>query len=107
MFNKFKKASLLAASLVVMFSSSAFAVDGKELYNTKGCAGCHGTDAKSPVMPQYPKIAGQNKEYAEQQLKDIKSGDRSNGQSAAMKSVMITVSAEEITALAGYLSELK
>ena len=102
-----KKASLVVASLIVLASSAAFAADGEKLYSAKGCAGCHGADAKSPIMPQYPKIAGQNKEYAEQQLKDIKSGDRSNGQSGAMKGVMATVSEDEIKALAEYLSELK
>jgi cytochrome c len=40
-------------------------------------------------------------------MKDIKSGARANGQSAAMKGVMHLVSDEEIKALADYLSKLK
>jgi len=104
--SKIKSASLLAASLIVMMSSTAFAADGKALYLAKGCMACHGMDAKTPIMPLYPKIAGQSKEYTAQQMKDIKSGKRNNGQSAAMKGIMASVSEEEITALSEYLSGL-
>ena len=55
-------------------------------------------------MPVYPKLAGQNAQYALQQMKDIKSGVRSNGQSAAMKGVMGLVSDEEMAAIAEWLS---
>ncbi len=96
----------MATCLVLATSHSAFAADGKALYTEKGCAGCHGADAKTPIMPAYPKIAGQNKEYIEQQLKDIKSGDRNNGQTAAMKGIMASVADDEIPALAEYLSGL-
>ena len=58
-------------------------------------------------MPNYPKVAGQNAAYIEAQMKDIKSGARNNGQTAAMKGVMGLVSDEEIKALADYLSKLK
>ena len=40
-------------------------------------------------------------------LKDIKSGARNNGQTAAMKGVMHLVNDEEIKALADYLSKVK
>jgi cytochrome c len=40
-------------------------------------------------------------------MKDIKSGARNNGQTAAMKGVMHLVNDEEIKALADYLSKLK
>ena len=45
--------------------------------------------------------------YAEQQMKDIKSGARNNGQTAAMKGVMHLVNDEEIKAIAEYVSKLK
>lgn len=93
-------------SFATLSSAQSFALDGKALYTSKGCAACHGADAKSPIMPTYPKIAGQSIEYASQQLKDIKSGARSNGQSAAMKGVMSAVSDEEISAIAEYISKL-
>ena len=43
----------------------------------------------------------------ERQMKDIKSGARSNGNTAAMKGIMFLVNDEEIHALSLYLSSLK
>ena len=101
-----KRTLLIAAT--VAFSAPVFALDGAKLYQEKTCWSCHGKDAKTPMknMP-YPKLAGQNPAYAEAQMKDIKSGARNNGQTAAMKGVMGLVSDEEIKALADYLSKLK
>ena len=96
---------LIATALAV--SMPALALDGAKLYQEKTCVACHGKDAKTPLTPIYPKLAGQSAGYAEAQMKDIKSGARSNGQTAAMKGVMHLVSDEEIKALADYLSKLK
>lgn len=92
--------------LTAMPFSHAFAVDGQALYTSKTCAACHGMDAKSPIMPIYPKLTGQSKEYLIAQMIDIKSGVRSNGQSAAMKGIMVMVSDEEIVAIAEYITTL-
>ncbi|MBU0751329.1 MAG: cytochrome c [Gammaproteobacteria bacterium] len=102
------KLVLTIAAAGLMLSGQAFAAaDGAKLYMEKTCVACHGKDAKKPLMATYPKLAGQNAGYAEQQMKDIKSGARNNGQTAAMKGVMHLVSDEEIKALADYLSKLK
>lgn len=101
-----KTGLILAAAAVLGISGSAFA-DGKALYLEKTCVACHGKDAKKPLTPEYPKLAGQNAKYAERQMLDIKSGARANGNSAAMKGVMHLVSDEEIKELAKYLSEIK
>ncbi len=111
MFKK-KIAVVLCGSLLALgaFTGSANAADAKKLYMT--CAACHGKDGKTPLMPAYPKIAGQNKEYVLQQLKDIMSGARNNGQSAAMKGVLVTpdgkprFSDEELNVLAEYVSQM-
>jgi cytochrome c len=103
--NLVKKLSIVAG-LVLVMSSSVVAADGAALYTSKGCGACHGADGKTPIMPAYPKIAGQGKEYAAQQMADIKSGKRSNGQSAAMKGIMAGVSEDEIKAIAEYISGL-
>jgi cytochrome c len=99
-----KKIILIAAFAVM--STNIFA-DGKDLYVSKGCGACHGADAKTPIMGSYPKISGQNKEYIAAQMSDIKSGKRSNGQSAAMKGVMAGVSEDDIKAISKYLAALK
>jgi len=102
--------ALSAVMAATAFAGTATAADGKKLYMT--CAACHGKDGKSPIMPTYPKIAGQNKEYVLQQIKDIMSGARANGQSVAMKGVLVTpdgkprFSDEDLNALADYVSKL-
>lgn len=98
------KSTLLIALVAALPASSALALDGAELYQTKTCFSCHGKDAKTPILPIYPKLAGQNADYAAAQMKDIKSGARANGQSAAMKGVMHLVSDEEIDAIAAWLA---
>ncbi len=97
--------SLIAAALVA--SPAIAAPDGAKLYAEKTCNACHGPKGDKPLMPNYPKIAGQNAAYSEQQMKDIKSGARNNGQTAAMKGVMHLVNDEEIKALSEYLAKLK
>lgn len=77
---------------------------GGTLYEAKGCALCHGADAKSPIMTTYPKIAGFAPEYVVNQLKDIKSGARSNGQSGVMKGILAAVSEPEMQEIASWLS---
>jgi cytochrome c len=81
--------------------------DGATLYRERTCIACHGPDAKTPILPNYPKLAGQNEEYALQQMRDIKSGARSNGNTAAMQGVMHLVTDEEMQVLARYLSTLE
>ena len=100
------KLRFLIALLATLPASNAIALDGADLYAKKTCFACHGKDANTPILPIYPKIAGQNRDYLAAQMRDIKSGDRANGQSAAMKGVMHLVSDEEIDAIADYLSTL-
>ena len=100
------KSVTMGTVLLTLSTGAAMAADGAALYKSKTCVACHGKDAKTPIMPNYPKIAGQNAGYVLQQMKDIKSGARSNGQSAAMKGVMHLVSDEEMKALADYVASL-
>jgi cytochrome c len=97
----------IAGALVLSVAGGAFAADGATLYQERTCTACHGKDGKKPLMPDYPKIAGQNAKYVEKQMLDIKSGARANGNSAAMKGVMEIVSEDDIKALADYVSKLK
>ena len=94
------------AALSMTMSTTAMA-DGADLYKSKTCWSCHGKDAKSPIMKAYPKLAGQNADYAYNQMVDIKSGKRNNGQAAAMKGVMGLVNEAEIREIANWLESLK
>ena len=79
---------------------------GKTLFSNY-CVICHGKDAKTPLLPIYPPLAGQNADYTFNQMKDIKSGARNNGQTAAMKGIMHLVSEDEMRILADWLATLK
>jgi len=81
-------------------------LDGATLYASRTCIACHGPDAKTPLLPEYPRLAGQSPGYALQQMKDIKSGARDNGNTAAMKGVMHLVSEAEMQVLAEWLGGL-
>ena len=96
-----------AAAAVGAFTDGGSKLDGAALFVQKQCVACHGKDAKTPIMPNYPNLVGQSAVYAEQQIKDIKSGVRSNGQTAAMKAIVAQVNDDEIHALAEYLHTLK
>lgn len=103
---------IVSAAVIASFiAGSSFAqeevLDGATLYKKRTCFTCHGADGKTPIIPSYPKIAGQNAEYALQQMKDIKSGARSNGMSAAMKGVMHLVTDEEMKLIAEYVAGLE
>ncbi len=99
------KSLLLIPALAIGISSVAQA-DGAKLFKEKTCWSCHGKDAQTPLLPMYPKLAGQNADYAFTQLKDIKSGARANGQSAGMKGIMILVNEAEMREIADWLSTL-
>ena len=93
-------AALLSLGLI----GNAAAADGAALYTAKGCSACHGADAKTPIMPAYPKLAGQNAQYALNQINDINSGARNNGQTAAMKGIVMGISDEELQAIPEWLA---
>ena len=88
-------------------AGSAFAADdGATLWQTKTCWSCHGKDGKTTILPNYPKIAGQNVQYIEEQMYDIKHKVRTNRNAAAMEGIMVLVSDDEIKILADYVSKM-
>lgn len=107
------KTKLFLVAALALLSTGAAMADGAALYAEKTCIACHGKEGKKPLTPAYPKLAGQNAAYLEQQMLDIKKGIRTNGSSAAMKGVMVNaegdqlVSDSDIKEIAQYLSKLK
>jgi len=102
-----RTSAVVLVALAGGLAAPAFALDGAELFLKKTCVACHGKDANTPILPIYPKLAGQNADYAYNQMKDIASGARANGQTAAMKGIMHLVSDEELRAIADWLATLK
>ncbi len=93
-----------AQAVATVPTAAAGGGDGAALYQSKVCFSCHGADANTPIMPVYPRLAGQNAVYIEAQMKDIKSGARSHGQTAVMKGIMANVSDDEIKAISEWIS---
>jgi len=83
--------------------SFADAPDGAALYQ-KSCLACHGVDANTPILPIYPKLAGQNEEYLLNQLRDIKVGARNNGQSIIMMGILIPLSDADMGAISKWIA---
>ena len=96
----------LAAAAGGASAEEAEVLDGATLYQQRTSIACHGPDARTPILPEYPKIAGQNEAYIPRQIRDIKSGARNNGNTAAMAGVLHLVNDREIEILAKYVSGL-
>ena len=97
----------LAAALVfyaqVSLAQDSFS-EGKALYLEYQCQICHGNAGKHPVRAGYPVIAGQDKYYLSQQIRDIRDGVRDNGRSALMRPLMKGLTDKQADFLANYLS---
>lgn len=96
----------LAAITAPLFSHSSQALDASGLYRERTCIACHGAEGRVPVMDEYPKLAGQGADYLLAQMKDIKSGARTNAHAVAMKNVMHLTNDEELADIAAWLSGL-
>jgi cytochrome c553 len=88
--------SLLAATMA-MQSASAQSIDEK----AKVCAACHG-EKGIPIAPAIPVIWGQQLGYLYLQLRDFKSGARTNEQ---MAPILEPLQRDDFMALAKYFSE--
>lgn len=67
------------------------------------CASCHGEDGNS-VVPNFPKLAGQQSSYLLRELKDYKSGKR---ESEVMVPIVAGLNDEDIANLAAFYSTQK
>lgn len=80
------------------------AAEGGKLFQAKSCFACHGADARTPAIPLYPRLAGQSADYAYKQMRDFKSGLRSNDDFKVMREIMAQISDDEMRAIAYWLS---
>ncbi len=68
------------------------------------CMSCHGPDAAGTGI--YPRLAGQNAEYLEEQLRFFKSGVRHDKNADIMHMIAIHLTDRQIRAVAEYLTTL-
>lgn len=91
-------------ALICAESRAGALAQGREKY--AACATCHGADGRSAVMPQYPKIGGQNLEYLVNALKAYRDGRRQGTYAAMMSPAVKPLSDEDIENLAAYIASL-
>ena len=86
-------------------STSAFAAGDADAGKTKAapCTACHGPDGNAGIDPQYPRLAGQYRDYLAQALHEYKKGDRKN---PIMAGFAATLSEQDIADLSEYFSTL-
>lgn len=96
------------AIAAVLAGSTALAAEGNAVKSgdtAKGqaiaagvCAACHGADGNSPIAVN-PNLAGQHAEYLVKQLRNYKSGERSN---PIMAGIASTLSEDDMRNVAAY-----
>lgn len=98
--NKLLIAMLAAAGLgTAVPSLAADIAAGKE--KAAMCVACHGEGGNKPLMPEYPKLAGQPADYLAKALRDYKSGKRKNPVMAPMAQ---TLSKQDIKDVSAYFA---
>ena len=70
------------------------------------CSGCHGPAGAGMAAANFPGLGGQSAAYVEKQLKDFRSGARSNDLNGMMSGVASRLSDKDIAAVAQYIQGL-
>lgn len=111
-----KKAVLLMAmGLVASLATQAMAAEdlaktGAEAWKNLNCASCHGEDAKTPLNPEYPILAGQHADYLRQALMAYQRGQAGAPatanirKNAVMGAMANTMSQADIDSISVWLS---
>lgn len=95
---------IFAAATLVAFTAAAHASPTDALKEKFGvCFSCHGAQGKA-VIPMYPNLAGQNKQYLAQTLRQFRDGTRPD---PVMGPMAKPLSDSDIDQIALYFSELR
>lgn len=97
-------APLLTAALCATAGTAAAQGDaeaGKQ--KSAPCQACHGADGNASIDPQYPRLAGQYRDYLVRSLHEYKTGARTN---LIMAGFVATLSNQDIEDLSVYYASL-
>jgi cytochrome c553 len=75
---------LAAAALLAAGTAQAANLEAGKQKAQEVCQACHGMDGLSAASAEYPKLAGQHRDYLAKALRDYKSGARKNPIMGAM-----------------------
>ncbi len=95
-------AAIASISIMIVSTPNVYA-EGKSLFASNGCEGCHGHEGAGSVGPR---LAGQQEKYLIAQFKLIRDDERTTGLSGMMAPAVKNVSDEDISSMAAYLSGL-
>lgn len=98
------KTFFLLAAIFAFASNAVFAAGDAAAGKAKSaaCAACHNPDGNS-TNPEWPKLAGQHAGYLEKQLRDFKSGARTN---QIMLGMVAPLSEQDMADLAAYYASM-
>jgi cytochrome c553 len=105
------KFALITAILLssIGLAQAASAEKGKALIEKANCAACHGASLSAPILPAYPKLAGQYPDYLYYALKAYKVGNGNPlyGRNNAVMSSQVQVFTDaDLQDMALYISKL-
>jgi cytochrome c553 len=102
-----KRILLVAISCLPLFAQAEDTAQSIVLQGNKqgatACQTCHGTDGGGTAAAGFPRLAGLDAGYIEQQLQNFRSGKRSN---PIMQSIAKSLSKKEIPLLAAYYAAM-
>ncbi|AFL75359.1 cytochrome c553 [Thiocystis violascens DSM 198] len=79
-------------------------LEGNKENGVPACAGCHTKTGAG--APRFPMIAAQNAEYVIQQLRNFRSGERTNDFGMLMRTTVSRLTDDEIQAVAQYVASM-
>ena len=79
---------------------------GNNTVGVPACSACHSPDGAG-IPVQYPRLAGQHRDYTVAQLQSFRSGERANDPNSMMRTIAAHMSDKEMAAVAEYISGLK
>jgi cytochrome c553 len=102
--------AVLLASIGFVHHANAASVDkGQALVEKANCASCHGAGLNAPILPAYPKLAGQYPDYIYYALKAYKVGNANpqyGRNNAVMSSQVQAFSEADMQDIAAYIATL-
>jgi len=90
-------------------AQAASAEKGMALVEKANCAACHGANLNAPILPAYPKLAGQYSDYLYYALKAYKVGNANpqyGRNNAVMSSQVQAFNDADLQDMALYISKL-
>ena len=102
-------AVLLSSIGLVNVANAANKEKGQALVEKANCASCHGAGLNAPILPAYPKLAGQYADYLYYALKAYKVGNNNTQfgrNNAVMGSQVQNFSDADLQDMAAYISSL-